>query len=167
MAEADQRVKERIVFRLILALMLSFHVAATLAFAHAPSRPLPTEEAAIARTVLTLREQVRAMVDTKDVVSLLQLFTEDFTHTHENGVIDGRDARIVSLLTGKSALELAPIDELLVRVHGTTTVIVSGRSPIKSSADGKTHDVRWLQVFVKSADRWQLAVSQATRLPPT
>ena len=93
------------------------------------------------------------------------MFTEDFTHTHGSARVDGRDRRIVSLLTGDPAIELAPADELVVRVHGTATAIVSGRSPIRSASDGRTYDYRWTQVFVKTGINWQMAVSQATKLP--
>jgi ketosteroid isomerase-like protein len=134
--------------------------------AHPPGRPLTAAEAAIARTVMTTREGIRGLVEAKDAKGLAEAYTDDFTHTHGSGKVDGRDNRIVSLLSGEPTVELAPMDELHIRVHGTATVIVSGRSPIRSMADGKTYDFRWTQVFVKTGERWQMAVSQATRLPP-
>lgn len=127
---------------------------------------MTAEEAAIVRTVLTLRESIRAIVSAKDVKALAQVYTDDFTHTHGSGKVDGRDNRIVALLSGDPVVELAPVDELLVRVHGSAIAIVSGRSPVKSLADGKTYDFRWTQVFIKDGDAWKMAVSQATRLPP-
>jgi ketosteroid isomerase-like protein len=152
-----------ILFPILIALLLA---ASPAAVAHPPGQPLPPEEAAIARTVLTLRESIRPLVEAKDAKGLVQLFTDDFTHTHGSGKIDGRDNRVVALLSGEPTVELAPVDELLVRVHGATTVIVSGRSPLKSAVDGRTYEFRWTQVFVKTGERWQLAASHATRLPP-
>lgn len=146
--------------------VLSMLVTAGTALAHAPAKPLPAAQAAIARAVLEVREQIRTLVAAKDAKGLVQVYTDDFSHTHGSGKIDSRDNRIVALLSGDPAIELAPVDELLVRVPGPGIVIVNGRSPVKSLADGRTHDFRWTQVFVKSNDRWQMAVSQATTLPP-
>lgn len=151
---------------LIVVLLLCAGPLASPAHAHPPGRPLTAEEALIARTVMNVRESIRGLVETKDAKGLAALYTDDFTHTHGSGKVDGRDSRIVSLLSGDPVVELAPVDELYIRIHGTGTAIVSGRSPVKSLADGKTYDFRWTQVFVKIGDTWRMAVSQATRLPP-
>jgi ketosteroid isomerase-like protein len=135
------------------------------AAAHPPGHQPTATELAIGREVMDLRDRIREAVAAKDIRALVDSYTADYTHTHGSAKIDNRDARIVGLMAGEPALELAPLDELTIRVHGTATAIVSGRSPIKSLADGKTYDFRWTQVFVKSGNRWQLAVSQATRLP--
>jgi ketosteroid isomerase-like protein len=135
------------------------------ASAHPPGHQPTITELAIGREVMDLRDQIRAAITAKDIRVLVESYTADFTHTHGSAKVDNRDARIVTLLAGEPAIETAPLDELMIRVHGTTTVIVSGRSPIKSLADSKTYDFRWTQVFVKAGNRWQLAVSQATRLP--
>lgn len=136
------------------------------AVSHPLSRQLTAEEAAISRQVLSARESIRTFVEAKDAKGLGALYTDDFTHTHGSGKVDTRDNRIVAMLSGDPVIELAPVDELLVRVHGSTTAIVSGRSPVKNLADGKTYEFRWIQVFMKAGDTWRIAVSQATRLPP-
>ena len=133
---------------------------------HGTGRPLTAEELAIAREVLAQRDRIRVLVEAKDAKGLVALYADDFTHTHGSGKVDGRDNRIVALLSGDPVIELSPVDELMVRVHNADTAIVSGRSPVKSLADGRTYDFRWLQVFVKVAGAWKLAASQATRLPP-
>jgi ketosteroid isomerase-like protein len=133
---------------------------------HGSQRPLTAEEAAIARSVIDVREAIRSLTNAKDAKGLAAHYTDDFTHTHGSGKVDGRDNRIVALLSGDPVIELSAVDELQVRLHGTTTAIVSGRSPVKSLSDGRTYDFRWTQVFVKVGDSWRMAVSHATRLPP-
>jgi ketosteroid isomerase-like protein len=147
----------------LIALLLG--ACATGVAAHPPGRPPTVDELAIGRAVLDVRERIRAAVVAKDVPALLALFTDDFTHTHGSAKVDNRDARIVALLAGEPTIEMAPLDELMIRVHGGATAIVSGRSPIRSLADGKTYDFRWTQVYVNASGAWKLAVSQATRLP--
>jgi hypothetical protein len=72
---------------------------------------------------------------------------------------------VVSILAGEPTVEMAPIEELRVRVHGDATAIVSGKSPIMNMVEKKNYDFRWTQVYVRDGKAWRLAVSQATRLP--
>jgi ketosteroid isomerase-like protein len=148
---------------LLVTILVGF--TATAVPAHPPGRPPTVEDLAIGRAVLDVQANIRAAVVAKDVAALLALFTDDFTHTHGSAKIDNRDARVVALLAGEPTIEMAPLDDLMIRVHGGATAIVSGRSPVRSIADGKTYEFRWTQVYVNVSGAWKLAVSQATRLP--
>jgi hypothetical protein len=110
-------------------------------------------------------ESMRKAIDAKDVKALQQLYAEGYTHTHGSGKIDGRDARIVSLLAKEPVVELAPMSEIAVRSYGGHTAIMQGRSPILNLKEQKYYDFRWLWVFVKDGGNWRLAGGQATRLP--
>jgi hypothetical protein len=81
--------------------------------------------------------------------------------------MDNRDARLVSLLTGEPVVETAPANELLFRVHGLDLVVLTGRSPIRNMSEGRDYDFRWVQVYTRASGDWQIAASQATRLPVT
>jgi hypothetical protein len=131
--------------------------------AHSPDAPGAATPAEL--EVLAAREAIRAAVAARDAAALRALYTDDFTHTHGSGKVDGRDTRIVSLLVAEPTIEMAPADDLHVRIHGNATAIVTGRSPILNRAENRTYDFRWVQVFVRDGARWRLAVSQATRLP--
>lgn len=143
-------------------LMVLLFGAATVAHPNDP--PMSAEAQAIAREALATRDAIKAAVVAKDATALQRLIAPGFTHTHGSGKVDGRDARIVSLLTGEPVIEMAPVEEMRVRVHGTTA-IVTGKSPILNKAENRVYDFRWLQVYVKESGTWRLAVSQATRLP--
>jgi ketosteroid isomerase-like protein len=131
--------------------------------AHSPDSPGAASPAEL--EVLAAREAIRVAVTAKDAAALRALYTEDFTHTHGSGKVDGRDTRIVSLLVAEPTIEMAPADELRLRIHANATAIVTGRSPILNRAENRSYDFRWVQVFVRDGGRWRLAVSQATRLP--
>jgi ketosteroid isomerase-like protein len=137
----------------------------------APSRPQNSpktpEEAAVEKEVLQFREAVAQAVVANDLARLRAFYAESFTHTHGSGKMDGKDSRIVSMLAADPAIEYAPVEELSVRVFGATTAIVTGKSPILNKQEGKYHDFRWIAVYVKTGGAWQLAASQATRLPVT
>ena len=81
--------------------------------------------------------------------------------------MDGRNARIVALLAGEPVIELAPVEELTIRIPHPDTAIVTGKSPVLNTRESRQYDFRWVQVYVRSGGEWQLAVSQATRLGPT
>ena len=68
------------------------------------------------------------------------------------------------MLAGDPVIETAPVTDLVIRVPGGWTAIVRGLSAIASNSDGKTSQVRWTAVYVRTGDSWQIAASHATRL---
>jgi len=116
--------------------------------------------------VVAFRAKVAKAAIEKDFTTLRAAYAESFTHTHGSGKVDGKNDRIVAVLAGDPVIENAPTTELVFRVHTGPTVIVTGKSPILSVREQKTYDFRWIAVYVTAVDGWQLAVSQATRLPP-
>lgn len=147
------------------ALVLLASTAAVPASAHPQSAMDPATQK-VAAELMAFREAMKAAMIAKDVVKLRAMYTESFTHTHGSGKVDGRDTRIISLLTGEPVIEDAPVTETLVRLHGETALF-SGRSPILNRAENKLYDFRWLQVYVRENGAWKLAASQATRLGPS
>jgi len=145
---------------------LALCLAPAVARAHPATQAHP-QAAEVQKALVAFREALAAAVQAKDVARIKGMYTEDFTHTHGSGKVDGRDARIVSLLAGEPVIELAPMSEVSVRVHGADTAILSARSPILNRSENRTYDFRWIQVYVRSGGHWHLAASQATRLPPT
>jgi len=133
------------------------------ALAHPQDKP-QVDAREVEKQLMAFREAMKAAMTAKDAVGLKAMYTDAYTHTHGSGKVDGRDARIVSLLTGDPVIEDAPIREVTVRVHGDTAIL-SGRSPILNKAENKHYDFRWIQVYVKEGGAWKLAASQATRLP--
>jgi len=133
--------------------------------AHPANAPKTPEQQAVEQEVVAFRKDLHDAVTAKDAKRLAALYHDSFTHTHGSGKMDHKDTRLVSVLKGDPVIEDAPVEELSVRVLGPTAAIVTGRSPIRSLADGKTYEFRWIAVYAKGAGGWQLAASQATRLP--
>ncbi len=150
------------VFAGVLALALSLAGAA---WAHPPSILSDEAEKATIEEVKDFRKSVTAAIEKKDAAALRLIYANSFVHTHGSGKVDGKDARIVSVLAGDPVIETAPVTDLVVRVPGGWTAIATGVSPIRSAADGKTYNFRWTAVYVRMGEGWQIAASQATRLP--
>jgi hypothetical protein len=147
------------------ALASALLVAAGPAAPHSVEPPTPAQVKLIENQIEAFRAEIRTAVAAKDVVALRAIYADSFTHTHGSGKMDGKDARIVALLAGDPAIETAPTTELSFRVFGADTVIVTGKSPILNTTENRHYDFRWLAVYVRDRGPWQLAASQATRLP--
>ena len=148
-----------------LAGILAFTwVLAGAAWGHPPS--ILNEEAtkATIEEVVEFRKSVTAAIERKDAAALRRIYADGFVHTHGSGKVESKDARIVSALAGDPIIETALVTDLVVRVPGGWTAIATGVSPIRSLADGKTHDFRWMAVYVRMGDGWQIVASQATRV---
>ncbi|HTY80426.1 MAG TPA: nuclear transport factor 2 family protein [Candidatus Bathyarchaeia archaeon] len=153
-------------WRLGIALV-GLAVVGSPAIAHPQNPPKSPEAAAVEQEVLEFRDAVAKAVTAKDFAKLRAIYADSFTHTHGSGKMDGKDARIVAMLAADPAIENAPAEELSVRVFGPGTVVVTGKSPILNKQENRMYDFRWIAVYVKTAGVWQLAASQATRLPVT
>jgi ketosteroid isomerase-like protein len=150
---------------LVLAVCLAAPAAVPVVSAHPHDAPAPEHMKQIEQQVLAFREELKKAIEAKDVARLRSMYVDSFTHTHGSGKMDGKDARIVSLLSGDPVIETAPASELGFRAFGGDAVIVTGVSPILSKAEGRLYDFRWMAVYVKIGGHWHLAASQATRLP--
>jgi ketosteroid isomerase-like protein len=138
---------------------------AGVALAHPPAIQSEREEKAAVEEVMEFRKAVAAAIEKKDAAALRKIYADSFVHTHGSGKVDGKDARIVSALAGDPVIETAPVTDLVIRVPNGWTAIATGKSPIRSLADGKTYDFRWTAAYVRMGDSLQIAASQATRLP--
>jgi ketosteroid isomerase-like protein len=135
-------------------------------FAH-PIDPVPKTDPKLQAEISAFRRHFQAAGTSRDAAALRNYYTDDFTHTHTSGKVDGKDARIVSVIAGEATVEMATAPEFHLSCFGESVCIVRALSPIKRGTDGKWFDVRWTQTFVKTSKGWQIAVSQATGLPNT
>jgi hypothetical protein len=142
-----------------------FLLAVSSAYAHPPEAPKGAEAQRMIDEVGSFREKLAKAVREKDFPTLRACYHDTFTHTHGSGKLDNKDARIVAAMASEPLIESAPATELLFRVHTGPTVILTGKSPILNVKEQKTYDFRWAAVYVTAVTGWQIALSQATRLP--
>ena len=146
--------------------LFTFLVAALLplaVFSH-PIEPVPATDRKLRDEISAFRMTFQAASANRDAAALRRFYTDDFTHTHTSGKVDGKDSRIVSVLAGEPTVEMAPTPEFNLSCFGESICIARALSPIKRGTDGKWFDVRWTQTYVKTSRGWQIAVSQATGL---
>lgn len=135
------------------------------ALAHPPRQPDKAESASIVEEIKVVRDKLAKAVTAKDARTLRSIYADAFTHTHESGKMDDKEARIASALAAEPMIENAPATDLSYRVFAGPTAIVTGKTTLPNAGDPSRRDVRWVAVYVTGRDGWLLAVSQATRLP--
>ncbi len=113
--------------------------------------------------MLAVREKIRAAVAAKDRPALQAAYADNFMHLRDSGRVDLKAERIALLLSGESTIETAPEENLNVQFYEPATVAITGVSAIKDRQSGRTTRFRWLTVYVKQADGWKVALSQASR----
>lgn len=140
---------------------------ATLMPATAQSHPsVPaSDDVATQAEVKAYYTRLRQAVAERDAQTLRGLYAERFTHTHGSGKLDGRDARIVSLMTADPTVEMRIDHELVIDTYGGHTAVVRGKGPVLNVKENQLYQFRWVQVLVKDPKGWSMAASQATRLP--
>jgi Domain of unknown function (DUF4440) len=152
-------VLHRAAWLLTAALVMAPH----LAFAQTARGAQSEADASLAQEALAFREKIRGAVTAKDKAALDAAYASNFTHLRDSGRVDHKGDRIALLLSGESTIETAPEENMTVQVFTPATVAVVGVSPVKDRQTGRSPRFRWLAVYVKQADGWRVAVSQASR----
>ena len=137
--------------------------AARTVSAHPPAKLTLEQEKGVVEEIMAFRKTLADAVAAKDPKKLRTLFADSFRHTHASGAIDKKDAYIAAIVSGRPVIESAPVTELEIRIPGGWTGVVTGRSSL-ATGDGKPADVRWMSVFVRKGDSWQVAGSQVTAI---
>lgn len=101
-----------------------------------------------------------------DVAALDQMLSDDLTYTHATGVFETKAEFIGKMKSGQLKYDSFATEDIKVRVYGTTGV-VTGVARVKVQVKGEhlSFQLRFTDVYVKKADRWQMVAWQATRLP--
>jgi hypothetical protein len=148
-------------FALLSALM---PLASIPASAHPPAILSEKAQKLVAEEVAAFRKELAATIKAKNATRLKRMYAPTFVHTHGSGKLDGKDARIKSILDGHPVIEIAPVTDLVIRAPSDWVGVATGVSPIKSQADGKTYAFAWTIVYVREGLSWNVAASHATRL---
>jgi len=122
-------------------------------------------DAAVHADILKLRETIRAAVAAKDQAALERAYADNFSHLRDSGRMDLKGDRIALLLSGASAIETAPEDELVVQNYGPGAAAAIGVSRVVDGGADRLARFRWLTVYVRDGAEWRVALSQASRIP--
>ena len=108
----------------------------------------------------------KAMVEA-DKVALNDLLADDLIYTHSNAVIDTKQSYIDGILSGRWAYSAAERPVENIDMFGDTARVTGHVRLTLRNADGTTRQVngRFLNLWVKRNDKWQMAGWQSTPIP--
>ena len=109
----------------------------------------------------------QAMIDA-DVAVLEELLADEMVYTHSSSVVDNKASYVEGFRIGKWNYRKVERPEEKITVFGDTAC-VAGHVHITVQPPGGAANLinsRFLNVWVKRADRWQMVAWQATPIPP-
>lgn len=117
--------------------------------------------------VKKLNEQLMAAEVKPDVDFVDSILTEDYSHTHANGIVQTKEQFMEGLKSGSHGYALLDVSDVRARVYGRT-VILEGHVHIKGSNMGKVtaegHNL-FSEVWVQQGGKWRLAQWLTLHLP--
>lgn len=117
--------------------------------------------------VIKLNERLMAAEVQPDVAFVDSILTDDYTHTHANGIRQSKAEFMEGLKSGSHGYALLDLSDVHARAYGAT-VIVEGHVHIKGTNMGKQtgegHNL-FSEVWVRQGGKWHLAAWLTLRLP--
>ena len=140
----------------------------TLKPADVPASASPSSDAnaQTGQEVLKINEACNAAELRADISAMDSCETEDFTHTHANGMVEHKAEYLKGVGSGAHKFLLLDLSDLQVRSYGTSA-IVEGRIHLRANNSGKIADVNnhLMTVWVKQQGKWREAAWFAVGLP--
>ena len=102
-----------------------------------------------------------------DIAALDRILADDFIPIGVRGAVETKHAVLDDFKSGDTKLESISADDCRVRVYGNVAVMTH-RATLKGQHKGQDISMtyRTTHVWVKQRGRWQVVVSQQTRIPP-
>ena len=106
----------------------------------------------------------RAALLDSNVATLAKIWTDDYTFTNGRGMFLSKDGQLKSYETGATELRSIMETDRDIRLYGDDTAIVIGQVTLQAKYSGQpgSGDYRYIIVWVKRGDKWQMAATQIT-----
>lgn len=100
-----------------------------------------------------------------DFPALEKVLAPDLYYLHSTGVADTKASYIDSMKSGRQKYAAGKINDLKVRVYGSTAVINGDANFefVTAGKPGKAH-LKYTHVFVKNGKQWQLVSHQSLKV---
>ena len=105
--------------------------------------------------------RIEAMINA-DVQVLEEILADDLIYTHTTARLDTKTSFIEAIASGRSNYQSVQRKDVKVRQFGDT-VVVTGQA--KFHVGDNKFEARFIDVYAKRNDAWQMVAWQSTRLP--
>lgn len=107
-----------------------------------------------------------AALNTSDLAALNELLTDDFTYTHNNGLVDDKEAYLARIRDGVVRYSDGARLDANARVHGNAGIITGHMQMVANSKDRAVQlDNIFLAAWVFEDGRWRCAAWASTAHP--
>ena len=111
--------------------------------------------------IMKLEDQWVQSRATKDPATTRSLLADDYLGATPDGQVQNKQQFIDSVVAGTFAAGKPTVSDRKVHVYGDTAISTGTISGVGASGTDK---VRYMRVFVKRNNRWQVVATQATRI---
>lgn len=122
------------------------------------------DSSAAERDLQRIEHQLAATWKAGDCIAWGAMLAPEWSVIHITGAVISKEEALKICKAPRAANEQHRVDELSIRVFGDAAV-VTGRTTVTTGAGNPTTlTLRFTDVFVRRAGRWQVVASHATRL---
>jgi ketosteroid isomerase-like protein len=113
-------------------------------------------------------EELREATLKNDVEATDRLLAEDWLNTNTNGSVTRKPQLLTLLRSAPFQFKAINDDDVAIRVFGEAAVVIGRSTRERLDPDGKviTQRVRFMRVYAKRENRWQVVAAQATTVTP-
>ena len=108
-----------------------------------------------------LKDLAGAQSSRPDPKELDRLYADEFTAINASGQVQNKAAIIAARVSGRISAQSYELDEVTVQIYGDIAIAKSSARIEGNTASGR---FRHLRVFTKRDGRWQIIVSQMTKI---
>jgi ketosteroid isomerase-like protein len=147
---------------LMLALALSFALAANVS--RPPSNASGTREEEIVREIIDLERQAKEAALHRDAAFSERTLADDYVAISPLGQIISKADTVAARKSAQLRYDSIEISEMVVRLYGGNTAIVTARADVKGTELGEEFSgpYRFTRVWVRRNGRWVTVSYQAT-----
>jgi len=102
----------------------------------------------------------------KDLAGIAANMCDDFRQIGAGGEVENRESFLRDLMSEELQIDPYTVEEFEIRLYGDSTALLSGRTLMTGRYAGApftTHH-RHIDVYVRSAGKWQVCSAQTTRI---
>jgi len=101
-----------------------------------------------------------------DLATLRMALADDLTYTHSSGQHETKAQFLASLATGQLSYKSIIPEARSVHVYGGAGILTgTARMEITARGQDAQFRIRYIAVYVRAQDRWQMVAWQSTRVP--
>ena len=124
------------------------------------------QPSAVTQELERIEQQLAATWKKGDCTAWGSMLAPEWSVIHITGAVITKAEALQMCKAPRAPIETLKVDDLSVRVFGDAAVVTGRTTATTGGAKPATLTLRFTDVFIRRAGRWQVVASHATRLGP-